>query len=147
MADGMFDIRQLSNGARCSSLSALMNILVVLSFPCFVLISRFFPFDRLPPVCIFRIVTGYPCPTCGLTRSVVAIMHLDLIRAAHMNPYGFLIVGGLAGWWAVSLYEMATGVTTSLHRWVVRYTLHLVLLCLVALGLFGVLRIAWLIKH
>lgn len=147
MADGVFGIRRISSGARSSFFSKSTNILVFLSFPCFVLISRFFPFDRLPVLCVFRLVTGYPCPTCGLTRSIVAIMHFDLIKAVHMNPFGFLIVGGLAVWWVVSLYEMATGLTTSLHRWMVRYTLHLVLLCLGALGLFGVLRIAWLIKH
>lgn len=147
MAGGVFGIQRISSGARSSFLSELTNILVLLSFPCFVLISRFFPFDRLPAVCVFRLVTGYPCPTCGLTRSVVAIMHLDLIKAVHMNPFGFLIVGGLAGWWVVSLYEMATGVTTSLHRWVVRHALYLVLPCIAALGLFGVLRIAWLIHH
>lgn len=146
-ADAMFDIHRLLSGVRSQFLSPLMNVLVFLSFPCLVLISRFFPFDRLPVVCVFRLITGYPCPTCGLTRSVVAITHLDLIKALQMNPFGFLVIGGLASWWVVSLYEMTVGHTTSFHRWVVRHALYLILSCIVALGLFGVFRIACLINH
>ena len=38
------------------------------------------------PLCVFKIVTGIPCPTCGLTRAVMALSRGDLDRALFMNP-------------------------------------------------------------
>jgi hypothetical protein len=42
--------------------------------------------------CIFKNVTGYPCPSCGTTRSVKLLFDGDLRAALLMNPMG-LIVG------------------------------------------------------
>jgi hypothetical protein len=38
------------------------------------------------PLCVFKILTGIPCPTCGLTRAVIALSRGDLGRALSMNP-------------------------------------------------------------
>ena len=38
------------------------------------------------PLCTFKILTGLPCPTCGLTRAVIALSRGDLGRALFMNP-------------------------------------------------------------
>jgi hypothetical protein len=43
--------------------------------------------------CLFHKVTGFPCPSCGSTRSVLAILHGDFIQAWQFNPLGFLITG------------------------------------------------------
>jgi Protein of unknown function (DUF2752) len=53
------------------------------------------------PECLFHAVTGLPCPTCGATRAVLALSHLDLAGAAAMNPLAALgaagfVLGGLA---------------------------------------------------
>jgi hypothetical protein len=37
---------------------------------------------------------GLPCPTCGLTRSVVMALHGDLSRAWHMAPGGPVLLAG-----------------------------------------------------
>src|SRR4051794_24990147 len=42
--------------------------------------------------CPFHAITGVPCPLCGMTRSVVATLHLQLHRALTMNPAGILAV-------------------------------------------------------
>lgn len=42
--------------------------------------------------CIWRSITGYPCPGCGLTRSLASMSHLDIVSAVRFNPSGFLIV-------------------------------------------------------
>ena len=34
------------------------------------------------PACSFLVQTGYPCPSCGLTTSVVAMAHGKLQQAA-----------------------------------------------------------------
>ena len=41
------------------------------------------------PLCMFRQLTGLPCPGCGLTRSLIVLAHGDLATAARMHPAGF----------------------------------------------------------
>jgi len=52
---------------------------------------------RLPwPHCIFLAITGYPCMTCGATRSAIAFFHLDFVAAWKWNPLVFAVLGGLS---------------------------------------------------
>jgi hypothetical protein len=43
--------------------------------------------------CPLRTVTGVPCPLCGLTTSVKAVMRADLAGATAANPFGLVAVG------------------------------------------------------
>jgi len=45
-----------------------------------------FPVLSFAPQCMFRKLTGLPCPTCGATRSVVHLVHGDISHAFIMNP-------------------------------------------------------------
>ena len=51
----------------------------------------------LPPdgiginLCTMKHLFDLPCPGCGLTRSVTCFSHLELTRAWHYHPFGFLI--------------------------------------------------------
>lgn len=42
-------------------------------------------------VCFIKHSTGFPCPSCGATRSVLAIMKGQLQEAFYLNPLGYLI--------------------------------------------------------
>lgn len=89
------------------------------------------PFEFVPP-CPLRTVTGIPCPLCGMTRGVTALVHGDFARALLMNPASYLmvalailllvqwrtrrvvipvwlIVTALACMWAWQLFKYATG--------------------------------------
>ena len=44
-------------------------------------------------ICIFKRLTGIPCPSCGTTRSVIAIVKGNLNGGIYWNPFGFLITG------------------------------------------------------
>ena len=46
-------------------------------------------------VCLFKNVTSLPCPSCGITRSVLLIIHGDLSGARSMNPLGFVAATAL----------------------------------------------------
>ncbi len=47
----------------------------------------------LPPGCMFRTLTGFQCPGCGLTRSFVAMPRGEFRTALRLNPMGpFLYV-------------------------------------------------------
>ncbi|HTX17260.1 MAG TPA: DUF2752 domain-containing protein [Bacteroidota bacterium] len=55
----------------------------------------------LPTVCLFKEVTGLPCPSCGTTRSIELLLHGDLPGAFVTNPLGLLLALGLfviPGW-------------------------------------------------
>jgi hypothetical protein len=41
-------------------------------------------------VCIFKNVTGVPCPSCGITRSLVQLVHGNILEAIYVNPLGLL---------------------------------------------------------
>lgn len=48
------------------------------------------PLFGLPP-CGFKVVTGLPCPGCGLTHCFTAMAHLDIFAAVNANPFGVLL--------------------------------------------------------
>ena len=51
------------------------------------------PFEFVPP-CPLRTITGIPCPLCGMTRGVTALVHGDVARAVLLNPGVLLAVLG-----------------------------------------------------
>jgi len=40
-------------------------------------------------LCLFKQVTGLPCPSCGTIHSIVFILHGDIRNALKTNPLGF----------------------------------------------------------
>ena len=56
----------------------------------------YFNGQALDWACSVRQTFGFPCPTCGLTRSVLLTLHGHLGAAFEVNPGGPLVVLGLA---------------------------------------------------
>lgn len=42
-------------------------------------------------VCMFKNVTGIPCPSCGSTRAVALLLHAQFKAAFLMNPIGIAL--------------------------------------------------------
>jgi len=60
--------------------------------------------DRLPiTVCMFKGLTGLPCPTCGSTRAAARLFDLDLPGALAMNPLATVVAVTIALWAVVDL--------------------------------------------
>lgn len=49
-------------------------------------------------VCAFRRLTGLPCMTCGLTRSLCHVLRGDWARSLDYHPAGPLLMVALLGW-------------------------------------------------
>ena len=60
---------------------------------------------RLPlPPCAFHAITGCPCPTCGATRCLLALLHGRTAEALAWNPLLFTALAVLA---LFNLYAVA----------------------------------------
>jgi hypothetical protein len=58
------------------------------------------------PLCPFRLLTGIPCPGCGMGHSLVFALRGDFAGSFHSHPLGipFLILWtGWLGWGALNL--------------------------------------------
>lgn len=42
-------------------------------------------------VCLIKLVTNIPCPSCGSTRSVIALTNGNFLEALKINPMGFVV--------------------------------------------------------
>ncbi len=45
------------------------------------------------PRCAFKTITGLPCPTCGVTRTIIALSRGDVDRALFFNPLAAIACG------------------------------------------------------
>jgi hypothetical protein len=55
--------------------------------------------DRIPlTLCVFKGLTGVPCPTCGSTRTLARLATGDVAGAMAMNPAAALAAAGVALW-------------------------------------------------
>ncbi|MEJ2366964.1 MAG: DUF2752 domain-containing protein [Acidobacteriota bacterium] len=61
------------------------------------IIVDFIPARFIPP-CGFHMLTGHPCPTCGVTRMGLDLIRLHPERAFFMQPFFFLVVAALVLW-------------------------------------------------
>jgi hypothetical protein len=92
----------------------------------------------LPP-CTIYYLTGRPCPSCGLTTSVSAILHGQFGLAWRANPMGYGIVAAATAIAFNSLFALLWGRSVRIEN--TRFTL--LLLALLALWLLhGAVRFA-----
>jgi hypothetical protein len=61
------------------------------------------------PVCVFKAITGLPCPTCGGTRAFGRLFALDVPGAFAMNPLVTAAALVLVPWALADLFLMARG--------------------------------------
>ena len=69
------------------------------------LAGRYLPVLALAPSCVFKALTGVPCPTCASTRSIVYLSHGDVASAFFMNP---LVCAGALAALVYLLYSLFT---------------------------------------
>jgi Protein of unknown function (DUF2752) len=80
------------------------------------LTSALLPASAIPALlpCPFKLLTGWPCPGCGLTHAICDISHGALAAAWTANPFGyffyFLLVMGL-------LWPLLEGPFPALNAW------------------------------
>ena len=68
-----------------------------------------------PVLCLFRRVTGVPCPSCGLTRSWQALGHGRVSDSFRYHPFGPLTV--LLALWLVTDERAERRLAVGSQRW------------------------------
>ena len=80
-----------NSGKKTSSLSGRNSVLAGLFF----VVAYLWPYPNGVgfSLCWFHSITHLPCPACGTTRSVWAIVHGQWAHGWQLNPLGFLTCG------------------------------------------------------
>jgi hypothetical protein len=67
---------------------ALSALLIVATLP----VLNVIPLLRaIPHVCLTQTLIGIPCPGCGITHALLALMRFDLRGSCNANPAGFAL--------------------------------------------------------
>ena len=88
---GLFSSGMLSAFSRTHL--AIRLFLLFITFGAISITSTFTSgFTDGPILCLFRNLTGLPCPFCGSTRAVGNIVHGNFIEALYLNPLGYVFL-------------------------------------------------------
>ncbi len=68
--------------------------------PVFLLLAPADFFDDGPPLCFSVIFLGMECFGCGMTRSIMHLIHFEFREAYFYNVLGFIVFPLLAWFWA-----------------------------------------------
>jgi hypothetical protein len=63
-------------------------------------------------VCLFKHLTTLPCPSCGSTRSIMALLNGDIAGSLFWNPFGLIVFVVLVASPVWIFYDMITRKTT-----------------------------------
>jgi hypothetical protein len=91
------------------------------------------------PACGFLSITGYPCPSCGITTSFSYFVRGDLLDALRVQPFGFVLFTVLIAGFAISVYA-------TLHSIPATDLLDSVLFERVQVALLIIFLLSWIYK-
>lgn len=86
--------------------------------------------------CIFRKITGFLCPGCGITRAILAAVRLDLAKAFAYNQFMFIALPALAYIIVKNDYVFVRYGNRKLSR----FDNILIFICIAGAVMFAVLR-------
>lgn len=66
-------------------------------------------------LCLFRNITGLPCPGCGMTRAFLFLGHGDFYEAIRLNPNSLLAFSIILFLWSNKFTQIFTGKEVKVH--------------------------------
>jgi len=136
------DSQNLSVKKRVSKISRKVSRILYLTLV-FVgtVIAYFLPsLPYQPPLCLFKLMTGYPCAGCGMTRAFEAAAHGRFKEAFEWHPIGLMLFMGAWLGAAAVVYELLTNKPFDWDKWLQRWGI------LIAWSLFIALLVLWLLR-
>ncbi len=71
----------------------IIGVLVTLIVPFFIQQNNSGNLDNEQSLCPFKMLTGFPCPGCGITKSMVYFYDGNLVKSLGYHLFGPLVVG------------------------------------------------------
>lgn len=67
-------------------------MILVLIIPFFILITNNGSLESEQSFCPFKMLTGFPCPGCGITKSMVYLYEGDLLKSITFHLFGPVVL-------------------------------------------------------
>ena len=98
-------------------------------------------------ICGFKNLTGLPCPGCGLTHSLCALVKGEITQSLSYHLLGPLVLLGAIAAWLRSAFVLLkwNQPVIAFDAGIAR--LSLVRNAIIMFGVYGVARIVWLVSH
>jgi hypothetical protein len=87
-------------------------------------------------------IYGIPCPSCGTSRSINALLHGDLQEAAMLNPLGFPALMSILIFPFFWLSDVLRRHHTLWHAY--QYVEHIMRKPVIAIAFFGIMATLWI---
>jgi hypothetical protein len=72
---------------------------------------------NVPGFCLLKHTTGIPCPSCGSTRSILSLLHGNIMQSLYWNPFGLLILMIMITLPVWIFYDLISGKDTLFKSW------------------------------
>ncbi len=86
--------------------------------------------------CIFKLITGYDCPGCGITRCLFSLINLDIKSAFNYNALVTILIVPFVIYYCYMNYCYVFGKNNNLKKYVNKISIILLFVCFV----YGIIR-------
>lgn len=86
--------------------------------------------------CLFKLITGYDCPGCGITRCLFSLINLDIKSAFNYNALVTILIVPFAIYYCYMNYCYVANKVNRLRKYINKISLFLLIICL----LYGIYR-------
>lgn len=86
--------------------------------------------------CIFKLITGYDCPGCGITRCLFSLINLDIKSAFNYNALVTILIVPFIIYYSYMNYCYVFGKNNNLKKYVNKISIILLIVCFV----YGIIR-------
>lgn len=95
--------------------------------------------------CTFLALTGWPCPTCGMTTTFALSVRGRFLDAVANQPFGFVLFVGVVFAVVVALLDLVRPRRRwrILYAWVMEREATLAVLMLLGMGVGWIVRLGW----
>lgn len=93
--------------------------------------------------CPFKMLTGMPCPGCGMTKSLVSLYNGELMQSLHYHLFGPLLLAFMVLILFKLIYELFIGKEIMVKYF---YSIRLAYIAFALLGCYHIVRVVLFLK-
>jgi hypothetical protein len=86
----VISINYTNNPKRIRKLFAIAGALLTLAIPYFIMLQNAH-IETAQSLCPFKMLTGFPCPGCGITKSLIFLYEGNLSKSIYYHLFGPLL--------------------------------------------------------